>query len=142
MEDAVDEGLVGRLGISNVSVDQLDALLAHARIRPVFAQNRCLAYAGWDAEVRVLCQAQDIIYQAFSLLSGNRQVLLKPRVTEIARHHNKTVPQVVFRLAVQLGMLPLTGTTDGAHMRHDLDISDFTLTRDETETMLSLGGSR
>ena len=142
MEDAVDEGLVGLLGISNVSADQLDALLARARIRPVFVQNRCLARAGWDAEVRALCQTHDIIYQAFSLLSGNRQVLLKPRVAEIARHHNKTVPQVVFRFAVQLGMLPLTGTTDGAHMRHDLDISDFTLTRDETETMLSLDGSR
>jgi len=71
---------------------------------------------------------------------GNRQVLLKPRVTEIARHHNKTVPQVVFRFAIQLGMLPLTGTTDGAHMRHNLDIFDFTLTRGEIETMLALGG--
>jgi diketogulonate reductase-like aldo/keto reductase len=142
MEDAVDEGLVGLLGISNVSVDQLDALLGRARIRPVFVQNRCLARAGWDAEVRALCHTQNVIYQAFSLLSGNRQILLKPRVTEIARHHNKTVPQVVFRFAVQLGMLPLTGTTNGAHMRHDLNISDFTLTRDETETMLSLGESR
>jgi diketogulonate reductase-like aldo/keto reductase len=142
MEDAVDEGLVGVLGISNVSVDQIDALLGRARIRPVFVQNRCLARAGWDAEVRSLCQTQDITYQAFSLLSGNRQVLLKPRATEIARHHNKTVPQVVFRFAVQLGMLPLTGTTDSAHMRHSLDIFDFTLTRDETETMLALGGSR
>jgi hypothetical protein len=26
-------------------------------------------------------------------------------------------------------------------MRHNLDIFDFTLTRDETETMLALGGS-
>ena len=142
MEDAVDEGLVGLLGISNVSVDQLDALLGGARIRPVFVQNRCLARASWDAEVRALCQTQNVIYQAFSLLSGNRQVLLKPRVTEIARHHNKTVPQVVFRFSVQLGMLPITGTTDGVHMRHNLDIFDFTLTRDETETMLALGGSR
>jgi diketogulonate reductase-like aldo/keto reductase len=142
MEDAVDEGLVGMLGISNVSVDQLDALLGRARIRPVFVQNRCLAHAGWDAEVRALCHTHNVIYQAFSLLSGNRQVLLKPRVAEIARHHNKTVPQVVFRFAVQLGMLPLTGTTDGAHMRHSLDIFDFTLTRDETETMLALARSR
>jgi diketogulonate reductase-like aldo/keto reductase len=142
MEDAVDEGVVGLLGISNVSADQLDALLAHARIRPVFVQNRCLARAGWDAEVRALCYPHNVIYQAFSLLSGNRQILLKPRVTEIARHHNKTVPQIVFRFAVQLGMLPLTGTTDAAHMRHNLDISDFTLTRDETDTMLSLGGPR
>jgi diketogulonate reductase-like aldo/keto reductase len=142
MEDAVDEGMVGLLGISNVSVDQLDALLGVARIRPVFVQNRCLARARWDAEVRALCHTQNVVYQAFSLLSGNRQALLKPRVTEIARHYNKTVPQVVFRFAVQLGMLPLTGTKDGAHMRHNLDIFDFTLTRDETETMLALGGSR
>jgi diketogulonate reductase-like aldo/keto reductase len=39
-------------------------------------------------------------------------------------------------------MLPLTGTTDGTHMRHDLDIFDFTLTQDETEAMLALGESR
>jgi diketogulonate reductase-like aldo/keto reductase len=141
MEDAVDEGLVGLLGISNVSVEQLDALIGGARIRPVFVQNRCLARASWDAEVRALCRTQDVIYQAFSLLSGNRQVLLKPRVTEIARNHNKTVPQVVYRFALQLGMLPLTGTTDGVHMRQDLDIFDFTLVHDETDNMLALGKS-
>src|SRR5215471_15679798 len=142
MEDAVDEGLVGLLGISNVSVDQLDALIDRARIRPVFVQNRCLARASWDAEVRALCHTHDVIYQAFSLLSGNRQVLLQPRVTEIADRHNKSVPQVVYRFALQLGMLPLTGTTDGAHLRHNFDIFDFTLTRDETGTLLALGGSR
>src|SRR5947209_1189278 len=97
MEGAVDEGFVGLLGTSNVSADQLDALLARARIRPAFVQNRCLARAGWDAEVRALCRTHHIIYQAFSLLSGNRQVLGKPCVTEIVRHHSKTVPQVVFR---------------------------------------------
>jgi diketogulonate reductase-like aldo/keto reductase len=142
MEDAVDDGLVGLLGISNVSVDQLDTLLGRTRIRPVFVQNRCLARAGWDAEVRALCHTHGVIYQAFSLVSGNRQVLLQPAVTEIARHHDKAVPQVVFCFAAQLGMLPLTGTTDGAHMRQDLEIFDFTLTRDETETMLALGAAR
>ena len=140
MEDAVDEGLVGVLGISNVSVDQLDALLGRARIKPVFVQNRCLARAGWDAEVRALCQKENIIYQAFSLLSGNRQALLKPCVTQIAHRYNKTVPKVVYRLAFELGMLPLTGTTDVAHMRDSLDIFDFTLTHDEIETLLALRG--
>ncbi len=142
MEDAVDGGLVGLLGISNVSADQLDTLLDGVRIRPAFVQNRCLARASWDAEMRAICQTHDIIYQAFSLLSGNRQVLLQPCVTEIADRHNKSVPQVVYRFALQLGMLPLTGTKDGAHMRHNLDIFDFTLTRDEARTLLALGGSR
>src|SRR5437764_8553285 len=86
MEDAVDEGFIGLLGISNVSADQLGALLARARIRPVFVQNRCLARAGCDAEVRAICHTHHVIYQALSLLSGNRLVLLKPRVTAIARH--------------------------------------------------------
>src|ERR1700732_3505776 len=142
MEDAVDGGLVGLLGISNVSVDQLDTLLGGVRIRPAFVQNRCLARASWDAEVRAICQTHNIIYQAFSLLSGNRQVLLLPCVTEIAVRYNKSVPQVVYRFALQLGMLPLTGTTDGAHMRHNFDIFDLILTRNETGTLLALGGSR
>src|SRR5260370_7385438 len=76
MEGAVDEGLVGLLGISNVSVDQLDALLRRARVRPVFVQNRCLESASWDAEVRALCQPQASIYQAFSLLSRIPPLLL------------------------------------------------------------------
>ena len=142
MEDAVDGGLIGLLGISNVSVDQLDTLLGGVRIRPAFVQNRCLARAGWDAQVRAICKTHDIIYQAFSLFSGNRQVLLRSCMTEIADRHNKSVPQVVYRFALQLGMLPLTGTTDGAHMLHNLDIFDFTLTHDETATLLVLGGSR
>src|SRR6202045_3474126 len=126
MEDGVDGGLVRLLGISNVSVDQLDSLLGGVRIRPAFVQNRCLARASWDAEVLAICQTHNIIYQAFSLLSGNRQVLLLPCVTEIADRYNKSVPQVVYRFALQLGMLPLTGTTAGAHMGHNLAIFDST----------------
>ena len=49
MEDAVDEGLVGLLGISNVSVDQLDILLGGARIRPVLCR-----IAAWHALVGML----------------------------------------------------------------------------------------
>ena len=83
----------------------------------------------------VLTASIRFIYQAFSLLSGNRQVLLQPCVTEIADRHDKSVSQVSYRLALELGMLPLTGTTDGTHMRHNLDIFDFTLSRDETATL-------
>jgi diketogulonate reductase-like aldo/keto reductase len=142
LEDAADEGLVGLLGISNVAVDQVKALLCGARIRPTFVQNRCFARASWDREVYTLCQKENIIYQAFALLSGNRQALLNPCVTEIAHHHNKTVAQVVYRFAFELGMVPLTGTTDVAHMRESLDIFNFTLTHAEIETLLALRGPR
>lgn len=142
MEDAADEGLVGLLGISNVAVDQLKALLYGARIRPTFVQNRCFVRASWDHDMYTLCQKENIVYQAFALLSGNRQALLQPCMTEIAQHYSKTVPQVVYRFAFELGMLPLTGTTDVTHMRDSLDIFDFTLTHDEIETVLALRDPR
>ena len=41
------------------------------------------------------------------------------------------VPQVVFRFALQVGMLPLTGTTSEAHMRDDLAALDFELSEDD-----------
>ena len=65
MEDAADAGLVGLLGISNVAVDQLKALLCGARIRPTFVQNRCLVRASWDHEMHTLCQKENIIIKPF-----------------------------------------------------------------------------
>ena len=58
-----------------------------------------------------------------------------PEVQAIAEAHGKTVPQVVFRFALQLGMLPLTGTTNSEHMAQDLDVFDFELSDAELETL-------
>jgi diketogulonate reductase-like aldo/keto reductase len=58
---------------------------------------------------------------------------------ELAKEKNATVPQVVFRFALQLGMLPLTGTTDTEHMEQDLAVYDMELTEDEMETVRRMG---
>jgi diketogulonate reductase-like aldo/keto reductase len=139
MEEAVRAGLVGLLGVSNISFEQLATLIDGVKIAPAFVQNRCFARYRWDADVRALCQRRDIVYQGFSLLTANRQALSSPRVSAIARRHGKTVPQVVFRFAIELKMLPLTGTSDGLHMREDLAIFNFTLSAEDRETMLEIG---
>jgi diketogulonate reductase-like aldo/keto reductase len=139
MEEAVRAGRVGLLGVSNISFEQLGTLINGVEITPAFVQNRCFARDRWDADVRALCQAHDMVYQGFSLLTANWHVLSSPRVTAIAQRHGKTVPQVVFRFAIELKMLPLTGTSDSLHMREDLDIFDFTLSEADHEIMLELG---
>jgi diketogulonate reductase-like aldo/keto reductase len=139
MEHAVRTDRVGLVGLSNVSFEQLAALLEGAKIAPAFVQNRCLAREGWDADVRALCQAHGIVYQAFSLIPANQQLLSSPRVIAIARRHSKTPAQVVFRFAIQLRILPLTGTTDTMHMRENLDVFDFALSDEELEFMLVVG---
>ena len=141
MEALVDQGGVGALGASNVRADQVEAFVAFARIKPAYVQNRCYANQGWDHEVRAVCRAHGITYQGFSLLTANRQVLASRDVQAIAKRHGKTVPQIIFRFAQQLAMLPLTGTTDPQHMREDLAITDFELTPDELATLESAGMS-
>ncbi len=131
MEAIHDSGRVRMIGISNVTLEQLERLCREARIRPSFVQNRCYAATGWDRHVRQFCAAEGLIYQGFSLLTANRPWLATSDVAEIAARHRRTVPQIVFRFALEVGMIPLTGTTNAAHMEADLEVLAFHLEPDE-----------
>ncbi|HVV68226.1 MAG TPA: aldo/keto reductase [Gammaproteobacteria bacterium] len=131
IESLYDSGQAKLIGVSNVNIKQLELLTNHARIKPMVVQNRCFASYGWDKQVREFCCANDIIYQGFSLLTANLPVLESAAVSNLANHYNKTPAQVIFRFAQQLGILPLTGTTDLQHMREDLHLDNFTLTEED-----------
>jgi diketogulonate reductase-like aldo/keto reductase len=127
MEEIHASGGARLLGVSNVSLEQLQLLCAKSRVRPHFVQNRCYAVQRWDHDIRQFCNTKGLIYQGFSLLTANRQVLSSPTLAAIARRHQRTPSQVVFRFAIEVGMLPLTGTTNPEHMRMDLDVFNFSL---------------
>ena len=138
MEAVYESGRARLLGVSNVTLEQLELLCQRARVRPRFVQNRCHAARGWDRPLREFCSANGIVYQGFSLLTANRDALARPELARIAQHHGRTVSQVVFRFALDVGMVPLTGTTDGSHMREDLEVFDFRLGSEEVERIESL----
>ncbi len=131
MEVIHASGRTKLLGISNVTLEQLELLCASASVKPRFVQNRCYAARGWDRAIRSFCTANDITYQGFSLLTGNRDALARPELLRIAKHHDRTVEQIVFRFALDVGMMILTGTTSAKHMRADLDVFGFQLELDE-----------
>ena len=133
-------GRAGKLGISNVNFEQLEELCHRARIVPSFVQNRCYAAQGWDRRVREFCRLRGIVYQGFSLLTTNPHVVSHAAVNAIAKHHQKTPAQIVFRFAVQVGIVPLTGTSDASHMQADLDVLHFCLDPEEVEQIDRLSG--
>jgi diketogulonate reductase-like aldo/keto reductase len=133
MEAIHDSGRVRLLGVSNVTLVQLQSLYKKARVRPRFVQNRCYASRGWDLGVREFCAANELVYQGFSLLTANRDLLADAGLVEIAERHRRTVAQVVFRFALELGMIPLTGTSNADHMRADLEVFNFPLEADEVD---------
>ena len=94
MEAIHDSGRARYLGISNVSLEQLRDLCRTARVKPRFVQNRCYAVRGWDRAVREFCTENGLIYQGFSLLTANRDVLAHPEIARIAQRHGRTVSQI------------------------------------------------
>ena len=133
MEGIYQSGKTKMIGISNVAAGQLAQLCEQANVKPMVVQNRCYAALGWDKEVREICQTHGIIYQGFSLLTANREVLIYPEIQKIARRLGAGPAQIIFRFAMQIGMLPLTGTTSQQHMKEDLQAEQLQLSSQEIE---------
>jgi diketogulonate reductase-like aldo/keto reductase len=133
MEELYQSGKTKMIGISNVAAAQLTQLCAQAKVKPMVVQNRCFAALAWDYDVREICRANGIVYQGFSLLTANREVLAAPEIHTIAQRLGAGIAQVIFRFARQIGMLPLTGTTSEQHMKEDLQAEKFTLSDEELQ---------
>ncbi len=139
MEALHHSGQARRLGVSNVSLEQLTTLHQGSRVKPASVQNRCFAIHGWDRDVRAFCARQGIVYQGFSLLTANARELGSPAVVRAARRTGRTPAQVVFRFALQVGMLPLTGSSSPAHLQEDLACFDFELEPAEVRAIEECG---
>lgn len=139
IEGLYQSGKSKMIGISNVTSEQLTQLCARAAVKPMMVQNRCYAALGWDKAVREICRAHGIIYQGFSLLTANREIFAEPSVRAIAQRLGTGLAQVVFRFAMQVGMLPLTGTTNPQHMKDDLLAEQVTLTAEDMQIIETIG---
>ena len=144
----VRERAAGRtrmLGVSNVSRAHLEQMAAIGYLEmPAFVQNRCFARAGWDREIRAFCKERKVVYQGFSLLTANVNVLGQPQIAKmiagLTQRQGATTAQIIFRFAQALGMLPLTGTSSAEHMSQDLACRTLTLMPDEVQAIESMAG--
>jgi diketogulonate reductase-like aldo/keto reductase len=140
MEELQQGGRVRLLGVSNVSLEQLAILHGQATVKPAFVQNRCYASVGWDREVRAFCRDHGLRYQGFSLLTANRRELAQPAVQRIVARSGRTLPEVVFRFALEVGMIVLTGTSSAEHMQEDLGCETVVLEPEELRTIERIAG--
>ena len=140
-----DAGRTRLLGVSNVSSRHLQQMAAARAELPAFVQNRCYARLGWDRAVRSFCREHKIIYQGFSLLTANQEVLQHPLIASLTiasmgASANATPAQIVFSFARAMGILPLTGTTNAEHMKQDLASRDVKLQPEAMQAIESLAG--
>jgi diketogulonate reductase-like aldo/keto reductase len=133
-----DAGRTRLLGVSNVSLQHLEQMASVHAEGPALVQNRCFARVGWDRDVRSFCSERKIIYQGFSLLTANPEVLSHSLVTGLAARANATPAQIVFAFARTVGILPMTGTSDAEHMEQDRASLELSLSPDAVREIESL----
>lgn len=135
-----DAGRTRLLGVSNVSVDHLQQMAATHDEVPAFVQNRCYARTGWDRDVRRFCSEHSIVYQGFSLLTANQEVVHHAPLIALAKQLGGTIAQVIFAFARAVGMLPLTGTSSPGHMQEDLASQNLALPLEIVRAIESIAG--
>ena len=136
MESLVAGGGVRHLGISNCQrLEQLETIVDSARVKPIAVQNRFHAATGFDRAIRAYCSSHGVRYQSFWTLTANPQLLAGPVVAALAAKHGRTPAQILFRHLTLSGVVPLTGTRAEDHMREDLEIFDFELSKSERATV-------
>ena len=138
-EDLVVSGRVKHLGISNCyQLQQLEALCDAARIPPFVIQNRFYAATHYDREIRVFCQARQIVYQSFWTLTANPHLLAHATFVRLSASYARSAAQILFRYLSQNDIVPLIGTRSEKHMREDLEIFDFELDGSECQELAAL----
>ncbi|MGE0489911.1 MAG: aldo/keto reductase family protein [Vulcanimicrobiota bacterium] len=138
MQQLLSEGRVSCLGVSNVSPAQLDEFCRRGPV--TYVQNRCFAVLGWDRETRRVAAHHQVTYQGFSLLTANPRELASRPFEQLLDETDLTAAQLVFRFALELGMVPLTGTTDPDHMAEDLAALSFSLSADQVQRLERISG--
>lgn len=124
METLVDEGRCKSIGLSDVSLLELQGIVDAARIKPSMVEVESHPYLPqWD--LLEYCQRQGIVFLAFAALGHGMtpRVLDDPVVVEIAQRVHKTPAQVLLAWAVQRGTALLTTSTKVGYIEQNFDIS-------------------
>ena len=126
MEQLVDRGLCGAIGLSDVSLDQVQKVFDQARIKPAVVQIESHPYLP-ETEVLNFCNTNGLVMLAFAPLGHGMKpgVLEDPVIQAIAHRVNKTPAQVLLAWAIQRGTAVLTTPKTADRARENFDVSDL-----------------
>ena len=131
------EGKIRHIGLSEVSVEQLEEAAKTARI--VSVQN-LYNLAKRDAEpVLQYCEAHNIAFIPWFPLATGKLAKEGGPLDELAKQHNAKPSQLALAWLLKKSpvMLPIPGTSSVAHLEENIAAARITLSDEEFETLSS-----
>ncbi|KAI8625620.1 aldo-keto reductase-like protein [Xylariaceae sp. FL1651] len=139
--EAVEEGKLRSIGISNYGVHHLDELEQHIaeleterggkgkggvisvgqyEIHPWCARNDII---DWCAKRNIACEAYSPVVQGMRWGEKN--------LVKLAEKHGRTEAQILIRWSVQKGLVPLPKSVTPSRIKENAEIFDFELSKEE-----------
>ena len=138
MEQAVADGKIHSIGLSNWYIEELEEFLPQVNITPAVVQNEIHPYYQ-EQEVVPYIQELGIVVNGYSPFGGRghtSELFADEVISAIAQDHGVTSAQVILRWNLQRGVVVNPGSGNPDHIRENLDILGFELT-DEEMTQIS-----
>ncbi len=129
-------GVVQSVGVANFYEDILRELVDRTGVVP--AVNQVELHPGFSqAGLRALHDELGVVTEAWAPL-GRGILLMNPVLDAVARKIGKTPAQVMLRWLLQLGCAMVPKTSEPGRLAANLDITSFTLGRDQMEAITGL----
>lgn len=148
LEGLVSAGSVRSIGVSNFSIEEIQTLLAYAKIKPVCNQVELQPYFPQD-ELLAFVKSQNMILVHYSPLGNLRNKgaeddtpLNDPVVATLAKKHSKSAAQIILRWGLQQGHVVLPKSVTPSRIRENIALFDFELDAEDMVAMKALGAKQ
>ncbi|KAF1303000.1 aldo/keto reductase [Candidatus Enterococcus willemsii] len=135
--DAQKTGLIRSIGVSNFLPEHINRLEQETGILPVINQVELHPHFNQKVQ-RTYDVSKQIITEAWSPLGRASEILTNTILQEIAARYHRSVPQIILRWELQLGVLPIPKASHHARQLNNLSVFDFELAVDDMQTIASL----
>lgn len=138
LEEAVEEGFIKSIGISNQTVKIFQEFIKNVKILPVVNQVECNPFFQ-QKELRKEMDRYGIRLEAwYPLGHGNKALLEQGTLIALADKYHKNTGQIILRWLYQEGIISLPKSTNEIRIKGNIDIFDFTLTEDEMKAIQAM----
>ena len=138
MERALKAGKVRAIGVSNFYHDRLVDIAENMDVKPAVVQLHTNVFRQqWDAEAEAKKYGTKIMAWG-PIAQGRKDLYTNPLLLQMAEKHGKTVAQVALRYLTQRGIIAIPKSSHKDCMAENINIFDFTLTREEMESIRPL----
>jgi len=131
MEALYKNGLARSIGVCNFHQHHLERLLPLAEVIPAVNQIELHPLLSQSA-LAAFCESCNIHVSAYSPVARmHARLINNPDLVDLAKYHNKTVPQVILRWDYQNGIPVAIKSSSVVRLRENISILDFCLSANE-----------